>query len=146
MPVRRDWESLTENYRKRIAATYGLNAQFHYESGGSLQRARGHKPREFARRRERNPKVLSSNDYRFLRKQAQRMGFDYGDEDNEFVAFYKSLDPGQRSLMRDRVAMEHRAWRRRGMTKARDIDTYTRELRDDYPWFEDGYVGLFFYH
>lgn len=118
MPRRRLWEDLSPNYQRRIENAYGLNAQFRYESGASLQRARGHKPREFARRREKNPLILSSNDYRFLRKQKERMGDRFGaDMPARAEKFYRSLTANQRSLLRDRVANEARRYRQRGQVK-----------------------------
>lgn len=156
MPRRRDWDDLSAAYRKRFER-YGIGSAY-YETGGTLQLARGHRPREFARRAERNPGILSSNDYRFLKKQAERNGIADGDE-NPLTDFYKSLSRDQRSLLRDRVANERRMYKRRGLTKnpdrAGDLNSkgrvdylrgYVRDLKNDYPWFPDELVGLAFYH
>lgn len=143
-PIRREWEDLSANYRKRLMR-YGIGPSY-YQSGGTLQLARGHRPREFARRRERNPLALLSNDYRFLRAQAKRNGLDPYDGDNHLTKFYRTLSVSQREVLRARVAVEHRRWKARGQTKIRTLQEYVNELRNDYPWFTDDVVGLAFYH
>ena len=56
---------LSPAYRSRLAA--------YYRSGGNLQLARGHKyKQEHILRRERNPRAMTSADYRFIKHQAER--------------------------------------------------------------------------
>lgn len=145
MAYRRAYDTLSEGQRKRYERFFGLNAEFRYTSGASLQAARGHKAREHVSRRERNPLSLSSNDYRFLKKQAKRNGIEDG-EDNPLTEFYKMLTPSQRAMLRDRVAVEWRHYIARGRTKLRTLAQYTAELKNDYPWFDDEMIGLAFYH
>lgn len=159
MAYRRAYESLSLGQRKRYERFFGLNAQFRYETGASLQAARGHREREHITRRERNPLSLSSNDYRFLKKQAYRADIEDEGEANPLTAFYKTLTTNQRSLLRDRVAVEARRYKQRGSTKLPSraggnnkkgnidyLSAYVDELRDDYPWFDDEMIGLAFYH
>ena len=143
MAHRRFFDQLSEAQQKRYLR-YGITPSY-YESGGSLQRARGHLPREHITRRERNPQSLTSTDYRFLLTQEKRSGLSH--EDFEiFIKFYKSLSPSNRDLMRKRVYDENRAYKKRKYISLRDLETYIMELKNDYPWFKDGFHALMFYH
>lgn len=103
----RDWETLKEATRRRYQR-YGITPSY-YERGGTLQRARGHLPREHVTRRERNPKGLTSGDYRFLKNQQRRAKMaDFSRQ----TSAYRRLSPRQRGDLRRRVAADHREYKR----------------------------------
>lgn len=139
----RIWDRLSEAQRKRYIR-YGITPSY-YESGGLLQRARGHLPREHITRRERNPEGFTSTDYWFISKQAARNNLSL-EEFGPFIRFYRSLSLSNRQLMRKRVHDENRAYKARGFTKLRKLDLYMIELRNNYPWFKEGMHALMFYH
>lgn len=145
MAYRRAFDSLSLAQRKRYERFFGLNAAFRYETGASLQAARGHKPHEHITRYINKPSRLSSSDYQFLKKKRSGIEVDEGEAD-PLKEFYKTLTPSQRGMLRDRVRVERRAYIARGKTKLRKLAAYTAELKNDYPWFDDEMIGLAFYH
>ena len=140
----RDWDALKESTRRRYAR-YGITPSY-YESGGSLQRARGHHPLEHVTRRERNPLGLTGTDYRFLKAQQKRSGIEDREDFEEFIDFYRSLGIENRSLMRKRVFSENVAYKKRKHTVLRKLSEYINELKNSYPWFNEHMVALMFYH
>ena len=175
MPRQRNWADLKPATRRRYERFFGLNARFQYESGANLQAARGHKPREHIIRRERIaeriarglPAPLSAADRAFLAMQRRRVieedAFETnqeflgdGDTDNEpvffdpwqsFVEFYRGLSPSNRALVRSRVHMEIHEYKKRHSTpKQRTIGEYTNELMTAYPFFNEAFIAIFYYH
>jgi hypothetical protein len=142
---RKEWDDLSPAYRSRLIR-HGIGAAY-YRSGGNLQLARGHKyKQEHILRRERNPRAMTSADYRFIKHQAERHGMDAEEFDQEFGAWYRTLTPTQRILTRGRVQMEHRAYIKRRFRRLRKLETYIHELKTAYPFFREDAVAWFWYH
>lgn len=135
MAGRRDWDALSERSRTRYNRFFGLNAQFRYESGASLQAARGHRPREHITRYERNPLALTATDYRFLKRQQIRNTKRGAAQLVNFagpIAAYKRLSPRQRRDLRERVSNDHREYKRQKSITRRTAEEFKATLRGSF--------------
>lgn len=162
--VNREWDRLTERYRKRLVR-YGITPSY-YESGGTVQRARGHKPREHITRK-RQAKIigpqndpLTASEDAFIRRQEKRWPRLRGDFTRQRAAFFRA-NRNQREMMMHRVSRDRKEYIRqkkhtfqtigdlknalRDIYSEENINIDLDEMEDIYPDF-DGLEGLLFYH
>lgn len=107
--IRRDYEKLGAAQRRRYERA-GITRRA-YESGASLQRARGHRRHEHVTRAQRNPQALTSAEYRFAANQKRRAKQTTEQFAGSFTIFKRMSHSQRRSLM-NKVSGLNREYRR----------------------------------